>query len=136
MLTGGCFCGRVRYQADGPPLGPTLCHCVDCRKVAGAPMVAWFSVRPDGFRITAGEPVAFASSAGVTRQFCGHCGTPLTFRSRATPDEIDITTCSLDDPELVPPADHTWTQQRLSWVEPGDRRPRYARGHDGPPQQA
>ena len=28
MLTGGCFCGRVRYEAGGAPYNATVCHCV------------------------------------------------------------------------------------------------------------
>jgi hypothetical protein len=27
MLTGGCFCGHVRYEAGGVPFNPTVCHC-------------------------------------------------------------------------------------------------------------
>jgi hypothetical protein len=32
------------------------------------------------------------------------------------PAEIDVTTCSLDDPNVVPPLDNTWTSSRARWV--------------------
>jgi hypothetical protein len=51
------------------------------------------------------------------RSFCGHCGTQLTFQSDDCSDAIDITTCSLDHPEAMPPRDHTHTSGKLPWVE-------------------
>ena len=41
MITGGCHCGAIRYQAEGEALVHALCHCTDCRRHAGAPMVGW-----------------------------------------------------------------------------------------------
>jgi AraC-like DNA-binding protein len=31
MLTGGRFCGSIRYEADGKPFHETNCHCSICR---------------------------------------------------------------------------------------------------------
>ena len=124
-LEGGCMCGRVRYLAEGEPFNPTICHCIDCRRAAGAPMVAWFSIAPAGLRFTAAEPHRFRSSPNATRSFCPHCGTPLTFQDQ--PDAIDVSTCTLDDPEALPPADHTRTARQLSWVRLADPLPRYPR---------
>ena len=125
MLEGGCLCGQVRYQAGGAPFHSTICHCTTCRRAAGAPMVAWFTLARAEFRLVAGKPARFASSPGVTRTFCPRCGTPLTFESGDYPDEIDITTASLDDPEAVPPCDHTRTATRLSWIRLGDGLPSF-----------
>jgi hypothetical protein len=132
MLNGGCFCGFVRYEAGGEPFHPTVCHCSMCRRVAGAPMLAWFSVPRTAFRITAGAPTRFASSAGARRGFCPRCGTPLTFESDEFPDEIDITTVSLDDPEAMPPRDHTHAATRLSWVRLSDGLPAWPDRRPGP----
>src|SRR5689334_20871404 len=94
--SGGCLCGAVRYEADGPARARTLCHCVSCRRAAGAASVAWVVFGADGFRFTAGTPATFASSPGVTRGFCRVCGTALTYQHTARPDAIDVTTASLD----------------------------------------
>lgn len=131
MLTGGCYCGAIRYEGQGEPFHPTLCHCRDCRRVAGAPAVAWFSLRAKDFRFTAGEPARFASSEKGRRTFCRHCGTPLTFQNLDLAEEIDITTASLDNPEQVPPADHTQAAGRLSWLHLADGLPQYPQGRDG-----
>jgi hypothetical protein len=106
-LTGGCFCGAIRDEADGVPFHQTNCHCSICRRTTGAPFVAWFSVQSDGFGIIKGQPARFSSSEKRTRSFCARCGTQLTFEHADFGDEIDVTTCSLDDPELVPPWDNT-----------------------------
>jgi hypothetical protein len=116
QLEGGCHCGAVRYLAAGQPYHATLCHCTDCRRTAGAPAVAWFTVRADGFRITRGEPRSYRSSAAATRTFCPVCGTALTYR-RDGLDEVDITIASLDRPEAVPPEDHTFARSRLHWMD-------------------
>lgn len=134
LLEGGCFCRRTRYEGRGTPFHATICHCEDCRRVAAAPFMAWFSLRSSELRWTAGEPRYFTSSPGVTRGFCPHCGTPLIYRNSGTPDEIDITTCSLDDPALVPPQDHVRTHARLAWVRMADGFPQYPHGrNDSPP---
>jgi hypothetical protein len=126
-LRGGCSCGTVRYEADDEPFHLTLCHCTDCRRAAGAPAVAWFSVRAQALRWTHGAPATHRSSPHVERGFCGRCGTALSYRNDAYPDEIDVTTCSLDDPEGVPPRDHTFASHRLNWLKLADDLPRYPR---------
>jgi hypothetical protein len=125
MLTGGCYCGAVRYEASGAPFNPTNCHCSICRRTTGAPFVAWFSAPRGAFRIVRGSPVAFRSTPTATRTFCGRCGTQLTFAADDAPEEIDITTASLDDPNAMPPKNHIWTASRLGWIRLGDGLPEY-----------
>ena len=36
---GGCLCGAVRFQAMGEPVVTGHCHCADCRRHNGAPVV-------------------------------------------------------------------------------------------------
>ncbi len=125
MLKGHCLCGAIRYEAHGEVTNGTVCHCTMCRRAAGSPMVGWFTVPRGGFRLIEGKPVTYRSSADAWRAFCGGCGTPLTFESTRFPGETDVTTCSLDDPEQVPPADHTQASTKLSWVKLADGLPVY-----------
>ena len=126
-LTGGCYCGAVRYEAQGPATECTMCHCRDCQRVSGAPALAWFTVPTSRLRYTQGAPVEFSSSERVWRGFCGQCGTTLTWRHEDIPDLIDVTTCSLDDPELTPPRDHTFASSQVRWLHLCDELPRYPR---------
>ncbi len=131
MLKGGCFCGAVRYEAQGEPWHPTACHCSICRRTSAAPLVAWFTVKTADLRTVAGQPTRFRSSAHGTRSFCPACGTPLTFQSDHLPDEIDVSTCSLDDPEQMPPQSHTWRASGLSWVKTADDLPVFPENRPG-----
>lgn len=131
--TGGCSCGAVRYEAKGEPSAATLCHCESCRRATGAPVVAWVSWPAANFTWTVGEPAAHRSSPLVTREFCGGCGTPLTYRHDHHGDWIDVTVGSLDTPNDTPPVDHIWTADRLDWMTGLGRLPdhRGARSDDG-----
>jgi hypothetical protein len=117
VLKGGCLCGQVRYEVTSSPFNATNCHCSMCRRASGAASVAWFSTKRADFRFTAGEPARYRSSVKGVRSFCPRCGTPLTFEDDGLPDELDVTTCTLDDPNGVPPKDHTHTGSKLEWVK-------------------
>ncbi|WKB51804.1 GFA family protein [Eleftheria terrae] len=130
MLNGACSCGAVRFEAGGVPFHATCCHCTQCRGSTGAPFVAWFSVNRADFRFTHGSPTRFRSSARGTRSFCPQCGTQLTFESDDYPDEVDVTTSSLDDPAQVPPQDHTYVGSRLPWVVLADGLPQFLRARE------
>ena len=125
MLKGGCFCGAVRYEAGGTPFHLTNCHCSICRRTTGAPFVVWFSVQRSQFRFIQGVPTHFRSTPKATRSFCPHCGSQLTFQHDEASDEIDVTICTLDDPERLPPQDHTYASSRLKWVKSADGLPEY-----------
>lgn len=102
VAEGGCLCRANRYRVRGQPLSSVLCHCERCRRAAGAPAVAWVTFARTDFEILSGSAVRYLSSPGVVRRFCGTCGTALTYETEAEPDSIDITTASLDQPELFP----------------------------------
>jgi hypothetical protein len=125
MLKGGCFCGAIRYEAGGAPFDQTVCHCSICRRTTGAPLVAWFSVLRSEFRFLQGSPTRFRSTDKAIRTFCPRCGTQLTFERDDLLNEIDVTTCSLDEPQLVQPRDHTRTSSKLGWVKLADGLPQY-----------
>jgi hypothetical protein len=127
VLTGGCLCGAIRYEARGAPSEPSLCHCRSCQRASGAPAVGWASFRGADFEITKGEPKSFRSSEKVDRSFCPNCGTQLTYRHEGEHGWVDVTLASLDDPETLAPHDHIWTTDRLKWMEHVDGLPGFPR---------
>ncbi|HEX4151589.1 MAG TPA: GFA family protein [Steroidobacteraceae bacterium] len=112
---GGCLCEAVRYRITGEPSSSVICHCDSCRRASGAPTVAWLTFDRTCFEITAGEPASFPSSPGVIRQFCGRCGSALTYENIKTPASIDVTAATLDEPEAFPPTAEVWLENRLHW---------------------
>jgi len=126
-MDGGCFCGAIRYTAEGPPRRVTHCHCLHCRRAAGAPFVTWAEFDPETFRYVTGTPKSYESKPKVTREFCGQCGTQLTYRHADDSNTVDVTAASLDAPGSLSPEDHVWADRMLPWVKISDRLPRYAR---------
>ena len=125
-LTGGCMCGAIRYRIATASVMVEICHCGSCRRASGAPLMAWAAYPGEGFALTSGKPVAYASSPGVVRTFCGKCGTSLTLKDERF-GEIYVALASFDAPERVVPEFHIWRSERLPWLETTDRWPRYLR---------
>jgi hypothetical protein len=123
---GGCFCGALRYTVTGEPRNSAHCHCLHCRKTSAAAFVTWSTFPAGAFAWTRGQAASFASRPGVTRTFCSACGTPLTFETRDDPADIDVTTCSLDDPGSITPNDHVFASRMLPWADLKDGLPRFA----------
>jgi len=109
-LTGGCFCGSVRYRAR-LVFDVGYCHCSMCRRIHGAPVVAWCAVPEEAFELQ-GSPQAFRSSEHGTRYFCGRCGSHLYATDSRPPSPsvgtklISVYISTLDRPELVVPQVH------------------------------
>ena len=127
-ITGGCHCGAVRYQIEGELLAHALCHCIDCRRHAGAPMVGWSMYADDAVKVTKGEPKLYKSSEHGRRYFCADCGTGLFYvNANAMPGIIDIQSASYDDPGASPPAVHIQVADRIGWMEHAHELPTFDR---------
>ncbi|MCC6480246.1 GFA family protein [Sphingorhabdus sp.] len=125
---GGCHCGAVRYEVNGEPQHVALCHCSDCRKSSGAPMVAWAAFTEDQFRLVEGEPVTFNSSGTAMRSFCAQCGTGLYYRNaEILPGIVDIQSATLDEPDALPPAIHIQVAERIGWMADAHSLPMFER---------
>jgi hypothetical protein len=127
-VTGGCHCGNIRYQVEGKALTHALCHCKDCRRHAGAPMVGWTMYLIDAVKVTKGQPKTYESSANGRRLFCADCGTGL-FYTNATmlPGIIDVQSATYDDPEAVPPQVHIQVAERVGWMKHINELPEFDR---------
>lgn len=123
---GGCACGAVRYRLASTPFDAGYCHCTICRRVSGAPLLAYATV-PLGDYLVTGVPKTYRSSSFGERTFCGGCGSPLTMHVDHQPETIDFTIASLDEPALVVPQFHLFTSRRIAWFDVADGLPRYAR---------
>jgi hypothetical protein len=127
MVKGSCHCGAISYEAAGDPAYSALCHCSDCRKCAGAPMVGW-ALFPESAVTISGQPSLYQSSGNVTRQFCALCGTGLFYTNPVIfPGMIDIQTATLDDQSIFPPAIHVQYAEAAPWMEGAGAMPKIDR---------
>lgn len=133
-ISGGCHCGAVRYEVQGEALTHALCHCTDCRKCAGAPMVAWTMYPIDAVKVTKGEPKIYHSSENGRRHFCADCGTGVFYINAVVlPGIIDIQSATYDNPDAVAPQAHIQVAERITWMEQAHGLPTFERY---PPQQS
>jgi len=122
---GRCQCNDIELEFVGTPDGASLCHCQSCRDASGAPLLAWCTFPRKGMRMVSGQLTTYRSSPQVERGFCGHCGTTLTYAHDDLPDEIDVTTCALDEAARIAPIQHIWIADKLAWVSINDDLPQY-----------
>jgi hypothetical protein len=129
MPTGGCHCGAVRYEMGESPLHHAFCHCNDCRRSAGAPMVAWAMFPASEVTLLSGEPKVCASSEHGRRHFCGECGTGLFYVNEdMLPGLIDVQTATLDEPDaFFAPSAHIQVAERIGWMKDAHRLPEFER---------
>jgi hypothetical protein len=112
---GGCLCGSIRYAVSGAALTTTLCHCRSCRRASGGTNVAWAVFEHTDFKWVCGYPAAYSSSPGLEWLYCRNCGSLVAYRRASRPDHMDITTGTLDQPDLYPPSVEIWIEHKISW---------------------
>lgn len=99
-LQGRCYCGAVRYEAEGEPMMKAQCHCRECQYITGGSPNVFVAMPIAGFRYTQGQPKGFARSdlaRPVTREFCPECGTHLATRPQGFPAVV-VKVGTLDEP--------------------------------------
>ncbi|HEY6916591.1 MAG TPA: GFA family protein [Allosphingosinicella sp.] len=103
-MSGGCACGRVRYEAEVENDEAYLCHCRMCQRATGSISIAFKNVKKANVSWE-GEPDWYQSSPIAQRPYCAACGTSLGF---AFPDSenMDLTVASFDDPSRFRPVHH------------------------------
>ena len=127
MPRGQCHCGAVRYDMSADTIHQALCHCSDCRRHSGAPMVAWGLVAKDQIKIE-GETKEYASSEHGRRHFCPQCGTSLFYTSEAVfPGQVDVQIATLDNPDEIAPHAQIQVADRIGWMERLNEIPQFDR---------
>ncbi len=133
-IAGGCHCGAIRYEVEGDALTHALCHCTDCRRHSGAPMVAWTMYPEAALRVTKGAVRVYVSSEHGRREFCAECGTGLFMRyADVLPGIVDIQSATYDNPDAVPAQVQIQVADRIGWMAEAHALPAFDRY---PPQGA
>jgi len=138
VITGGCLCGEVRYQLNGPPIDMGTCHCRNCQRWSGSAFHSAVAFALTDLSFTKIEPLRYQSSSIMERRFCPSCGSPLVFRylvsiedpPTANPETVWISVGSLDEPEIRSPDWHFGVEGQLSWVNFDDGLPRTRRRNE------
>jgi hypothetical protein len=119
MMTGGCLCGAVRYEAEGEADWTALCYCRDCQRTSGSGYVPVMGVKRSQVRIT-GEMSRFGAAAAngnvATRHFCPTCGSLVMGGNLDdAAGTLSLYIGTLDDPSVFKPQIAIFTRHRLPW---------------------
>ena len=116
-MTGGCACGRVRFEAAIDSDEAYLCHCRMCQRASGNVSLAMVNVAQADVRWSH-EPDWYESSAIAKRPYCASCGTTLGFRYNEGSDKMDLTVAAFDDPSRFKPAHHFGAESiHEAWID-------------------
>lgn len=117
ILSGGCQCGRVRYEVRVENFDAYWCHCRMCQKATGGIAAAFVEV-PAGDVQWLCAPDWYESSPVARRPFCSQCGTPLGFSWKDSTGGADLTVGSFDDPSRFKPVAHAGAEGiNEAWLE-------------------
>ena len=116
--TGGCACGRIRYEYTGEPQFSFHCCCRQCQRVSGGGHTSLFIAVAEQLT-TKGELKFFdrTSESGntVSGGFCPTCGSPVMSVNSGYPDKRYIHAATLDDPSVFVPEKVVWESERQTW---------------------
>jgi hypothetical protein len=117
-VTGGCFCGAVRFTIRLPSKWCAHCHCSMCRRVHGAGYVTWVGLESERFILDKGEQQLqwYASSSGARRGFCATCGSSMLFESERWSGETHVALACIDEPIDRQPQAHAFHDSHVSWM--------------------
>jgi len=93
--TGGCHCGRVRFEVRTDLDRVTECNCSICARKGYLHCI----VPPDRFRLLAGDDALVTYRFGThiaQHHFCGTCGVASFYVPRSHPDHVDVNVRCLD----------------------------------------
>ncbi|MCP5037881.1 MAG: GFA family protein [Rhodobacteraceae bacterium] len=122
--TGHCLCGATSYAYHGKERFMAHCHCESCRRATASPFTSFVGVANGQWHWTGKAPQEYSSSPGVTRLFCGNCGTQMAYLAEEYPDEIHFYAATLSDQSHFKATCHVHSDEMVPWVTLGDSLPR------------
>ena len=131
-ISGGCYCGSLRYESVGDIEASIQCHCRECQYITGGNPNVIIIMPLSGFEFVKGIPKTFKRKdieKAVTRLFCENCGTGIGTKNPNRPDSIILKVGTFDDPSIFKPdiAIFTIDKQKFHYIEDGlksfERRP-------------
>ena len=119
--TGGCQCGKLRYEITQAPHMICTCHCTKCQRFTGSAFSIAMLVDVPAFHLT-GEPRALLNTAdsgrSVSRWVCPECGSWICSAGPGikTSPFRTVRAGTLDDTSWLRPTAHFWTRSKQPWV--------------------
>lgn len=117
--SGGCLCGKIRYEVTGSFESFFLCHCSHCRKGSGSSHAANLFSGSATLRWVAGETDVIVFNLPNTRHvrgFCRLCGSAVP-TLQMDGGMLVVPAGSLDTDVPIRPQAHIFMGSRANWDE-------------------
>src|SRR5712691_1082833 len=127
VVEGGCLCGGVRFQVDGPFLRANHCHCSRCRKHSGTAVCTQARVRREHLRLLQGAELGrkLKTEGDASKAFCSVCGSSLFGGDLPDGAQVSIRLGAIDGDPGIRPQFHTYVDSKACWDEIHDELPQY-----------
>ena len=124
-LTGGCLCGRVRYEVRGEFRYAVNCHCARCRRATGAAFKPLAGIERDRLALTSGSDDVMTFGDGPAHDVhCRRCGSFLYSVVRDGAWLHVLMGTLADDPGIRPSA-HIFVGSKAPWFTITDDLPQH-----------
>jgi hypothetical protein len=133
-MTGGCLCGKVRYEITAPLVVAAYCHCTRCQRRTGSAAEASARIAPGSLRVLSGQELikAWRPPAGFADLFCSNCGGPLWCQSLTDPEVISVRLGTIDGDPGIRPTARAYVAYAAAWEPiPDDGLPRFPEARQG-----
>jgi hypothetical protein len=126
-VTGGCLCGRVRYEAEVFLKSGYICHCTICQKSTGQPAEMSVLIKAGTLKYIGHEPKYYVSSKFGKRGFCSECGSRIVWQALNAEDDwtTNLDVGGLDNPSAVGVACHIHADTQLPWYNACEDLPKF-----------
>jgi hypothetical protein len=114
--TGGCRCGKLRFDVNAPPVMSWAGHCSGCRRMTASAYSLTLTVPAPGFRVSGGEPVIGGLHGPSRHHGCGHCLSWVFTRPHGMDDFVNLRATMLDEHGWFEPFVEVWTREKLPWA--------------------
>jgi hypothetical protein len=120
-LEGGCTCGKLRYRLTRLPMVVHCCHCRWCQRETGTAFALNAMIETSCISVLSGhtEQVDTPSNSGKGQKIirCPDCSVAVWSHYAGAGDILSfIRVGTLDNPDILPPDLHIYTESKQPWV--------------------
>lgn len=136
LLKGGCQCGAVRFELNGPPIEIYVCHCRECQRQSASAFGISVITSQDKLTLIQGKTKKWTratdSDTMMDCHFCPECGSRLWHmvldESDPGPALVSVKGGTLDDSVDLSSCKHIWVSRKLDGVIIPDGAPQFHKG--------
>jgi hypothetical protein len=119
---GGCDCGAVRFRMESAPMFVNCCHCRWCQRESGASFALNAIIEAERVTNLGVEPelvdTPSESGAGQKIARCPKCRVAVWSNYAGAGSMVRfVRVGTLDNPDLLPPDIHIFTETKQPWVQ-------------------